>query len=157
VSDQDDKIRWLREPPEVGIGERNRAMVEQKAGQEEIRSKSDCYMLWCMTRLCNFNCTYCFRKWEDVDPVYGKYSAERIAQRFGETGKVWHIRMTGGEPLLYPGFVEFVKALTRRHYIPVITNLLAPNAYELTETIESQRVHSIGASLHIEGQVREFS
>lgn len=125
-------------------------MVEQKqVGQDEIRSKSDCYVLWCITRQCNFNCAYCFRKCGDEDPACGKYSAEHIAQRFDETGKVWHIRMTGGEPLLYPGFVELAKALTRRHYVSVITNLSTPNAYEFAEAIENERVHSISASLHI--------
>jgi len=57
--------------------------------------------------------------------------------------------MTGGEPLLYPGYVELAKALTRGHYISVSTNLSTPNAYELAEAVESERVHSINANVHI--------
>jgi MoaA/NifB/PqqE/SkfB family radical SAM enzyme len=127
-------------------------MVEQK--QEEIQAKPQFDMFWRMNRRCNFNCEYCFQQSMDEerraeDPECGKYSAEHIAQRFGETGKVWLIRMTGGEPLLYPGFVELAKALTRGHYISVNTNLSTPNAYELADAVETKRIFSINATLHI--------
>jgi MoaA/NifB/PqqE/SkfB family radical SAM enzyme len=130
-------------------------MVEKKrSGQEEILANSDRNMLWWMNRQCNFNCVYCFRKWGDVhglteEPTSGKYSAEHIAERFDETGKVWHIYMTGGEPLLYPHFVKLAKELTRGHYISVSTNLSMSNAYELAETIDSKRVRQINANVHI--------
>jgi MoaA/NifB/PqqE/SkfB family radical SAM enzyme len=129
-------------------------MVEQKqAGHEEIPAKPDCEMLWRMNRRCNFNCVYCFRSVDEdkrtEDPACGKYSAEHIAKRFDETGKVWRIFMTGGEPLLYPGFVELAKALTRGHYISMNTNLSTPNAYELADAVESKRVHTINADIHI--------
>jgi len=111
-------------------------------------------MHWRMNRRCNFNCAYCFRDLPDEDrqtenPACGKYSAEHIAQRFDETGKVWRIYMTGGEPLLYTGFVELAKALTRRHCISVSTNLSTANAYELAEEVESERIVPIKANLHI--------
>jgi len=111
-------------------------------------------MHWQMNRLCNLNCEYCFRNSLDEDkktedPSCGRYGAEHITQRFDETGKVWSIYMTGGEPLLYPGFVELAKALTRRHYISVSTNLSTANAYELAETIEREHIGSIIANVHI--------
>jgi len=140
---------------DAGIGELSRAMVEkEQAGNEEIQAKSECEMLWRINRRCNFNCVYCFRQGEDKDreledPACGRYSAEDIARRFDETGKVWRILMTGGEPLLYPGFVELAKALTRGHYISVSTNLSTPNAYELADAVDSERVISISASIHI--------
>jgi MoaA/NifB/PqqE/SkfB family radical SAM enzyme len=120
----------------------------------KIETKSDCYMHWQINRLCNFECPYCFREWADEssrteDPACGKYSVEHISQRFDETGKVWHIYMTGGEPLLYPGFVELAKALTRVHHISVSTNLSTPNAYEFAEAVESERVHSVYANVYI--------
>lgn len=120
----------------------------------KIETKSDCYMHWQINRLCNYECPYCFREWADEssrteDPACGKYSVEHISQRFDETGKVWRIYMTGGEPLLYPGFVELAKALTRVHYISVSTNLSTPNAYEFAEAVESERVHSVYANVHI--------
>ena len=129
-------------------------MVEQKQAEpEEIWAKTECDMLWQMNRECNFNCEYGFREWgdEDIragDSIPGKYGAEHVAQRFDETGKVWRIRMTGGEPCLYPDFVELAKALTRRHYISLSTNLSTPNTYELADGVESERVHSVNASVH---------
>ena len=106
-----------------------------------------------MNRRCNFNCAYCFRRLPDEDrqtedPACGKYSAEHIAQRFDKTGKVWQIYMTGGEPLLYPGFVELAKALTHRHYLSVSTNLSTANANELAEAVEVERI-LIRANVHI--------
>ena len=130
-------------------------MVEQyQERREEILSKSDCYMHWWMNRRCNFDCAYCFRESADddrriEDPACGRYSAGHISQRFHETGNVWRIYMTGGEPLLYPGFVELARELTRRNYISVSTNLSTANAYELAETVERDRVFSISANVHI--------
>ena len=49
MNDQNDEVRWLGEPLELGIGERNRAMVEQEqAKQKEILSNTDCCMHWWM-------------------------------------------------------------------------------------------------------------
>jgi len=130
-------------------------MIKNKQSkQEEIRAKSECSMNWWMIQRCNFNCSYCFRKGDDKseraeEPTSGKYSVEHIAERFDETGKVWKIYMTGGEPLLYPHFVELAKKLTHRHYISVSTNLSTSNAYELAESVDSERVHQLNANVHI--------
>ncbi len=127
---------------------------KRQSEQEEIKTNSEHNMHWWMNRRCNFNCVYCFRKLGDgygqtEEPASGKYSAEHIAERFDETGKVWHIYMTGGEPFLYPEFVKLAKELTRGHYISVSTNLSTSNAYELAEVVNSERVHRINANLHI--------
>jgi MoaA/NifB/PqqE/SkfB family radical SAM enzyme len=57
--------------------------------------------------------------------------------------------MTGGEPFLYPGFVELARLLTRAHYISVSTNLSTPNAYDFADAVEPDRVALINANLHI--------
>ena len=111
-------------------------------------------MHWHMNRRCNFNCEYCFRGQDDgdrsiEDPACARYDAEHISRSFDRTGRVWQIYMTGGEPLLYPGFVELAEALTRKHYISVSTNLSTPNAYELADAVEPARVGLIHANLHI--------
>lgn len=129
-------------------------MVEQKKSDEKDQGNYTHYMHWWMYRRCNFDCEYCFRRREDSDEstdevIYKKYSPEHIAEQFDETGKVWNVFMTGGEPFLYPRFVKLAKTLTRRHYISLSTNLSTPNLYEFAETIGSGRVLSINASLHI--------
>lgn len=132
-------------------------MAEQdKAVQEGIWTKADCEVLWRINRRCNFDCEYCFRDVIDnsedkrtEDPACGEYSAEYITKRFDETGKVWRINITGGEPFLYPKFVELAKALTKSHYISISTNLSTANSYEFADVIGSRRVYYIKANVHI--------
>ena len=57
--------------------------------------------------------------------------------------------MTGGEPLMYPGFLALATLLTRSHYISVSTNLSTPNAYDFADTVKPDRVAWINANLHI--------
>ena len=123
---------------------------------EELWAKADCELLWQVNRRCNFDCAYCFREVIDdgldkrtEDPACGKFGPEHIARRFDETNKVWRINMTGGEPFLYPNFVELARALTRKHYISVSTNLSTANTYEFADTIDNTRVHWLKANVHI--------
>lgn len=120
----------------------------------KIPTKARYDMHWEMNRRCNFNCAYCFRQKPDADrrsedPDCARYSTEHIAQRFDEIGKPWRIRMTGGEPFLYPDFVELARLLTRAHYISVSTNLSTPNTYDFADAVEPDRVALINANLHI--------
>lgn len=123
---------------------------------EELWAKADCELLWQVNRKCNFDCVYCFREVIDdgldkrtEDPACGKFSPEHIAKRFDETNRVWRINMTGGEPFLYPNFVELARVLTRRHYISVSTNLSTANTYEFADVIDNTRVHWLKANVHI--------
>jgi len=118
--------------------------------------KVDCEILWRLNRRCNFDCEYCFTDVIDEqpdkrteDPACAKFSPEYIAAKFNETGRVWRIYMTGGEPFLYPSFVKLAKELTRKHYIAVSTNLSTANTYEFADVIDSKRVHWLKASIHI--------
>jgi len=86
---------------------------------------------WQLNELCNFRCPYCFcgeEKLSREHPACGKYSPEHIADCFDRTGKTWQVHMSGGEPFLYPRFVELCMALTRSHYISMNTNLSTANA-----------------------------
>jgi hypothetical protein len=125
-----------------------------QAKRREISTEIKYDMSWEMNHRCNFNCVYCFRKHPDEDrrtedPACARYSAEHIAQRFDETGKPWRIRLSGGEPLMYPGFLELAALLTRTNYIYVNTNLSTPNAYDFADAVKPDRVARIYASLHI--------
>ncbi|MGA2093477.1 MAG: radical SAM protein [Sedimentisphaerales bacterium] len=145
-------------------------MAEQnRTGEEEIRAKADCDVLWRVNRKCNFDCDYCFRDVINTDedkrtedPLCGKYSPEHIAKSFDDTGRIWHISMTGGEPFLYPRFMELVNALTRKHYLAVSTNLSLSSAYDFADVINPGRVTTIKANVHImerekvNGGVKEF-
>ena len=120
---------------------------------------SECRMYWQINRQCNFNCAYCFRESAEEnqqaeDPARDTYSPEHMAGCFDQTGKVWSIYVTGGEPLLYPNFVELVQALAHQHYISISTNLSTTNAYHLADTVASNRLCRIMANAHIEQRER---
>jgi len=107
-----------------------------------------------MTRRCNFDCPYCFRKStpkdkQIKDSVPAGFDADLIARRFDETGKSWLIYMTGGEPLLYPDFVNLASALSRNHYLSMSTNLSTSNAFDLADSVKPERFYNIRANVHI--------
>lgn len=112
-------------------------------------------MYWWMHTRCNFNCEYCFREFGDKNSQpenlgSGKNASGDIVRRLDETGKLWHIYMTGGEPFLYPDFTGIARGLTRHHYISFSTNLSTNNVDIFADTVDSGRVVSLDVSLHIQ-------
>ncbi len=112
------------------------------------------HLLWRLNEKCNFDCEYCFRSGIDMNrmkenPHVGIFSPGYIANCFNKTGKTWRIHMTGGEPFLYPNFVDLAEALTARHYLSINTNLSTPNVLTFADRIPTNKVHAINASAHI--------
>lgn len=108
---------------------------------------------WDVNRKCNFRCAYCFYGHDELAKEYpgvGVRSPERITNCFDQTGDDWWIFMTGGEPFLYPNFIELCQRLTKKHHITINTNCSTNNVVEFANTINPERVYSINASLHIE-------
>ena len=125
------------------------------------------HVMWRTNRACNFDCDYCFRSGVDADrakehPDCGAYSPDHIARCFDNTGKTWRIHMSGGEPFLYPQYVELAKALSRNHYLSINTNLSTPNVHDFAATVPAERVHAVNATMHVaelekrERGVRDF-
>jgi MoaA/NifB/PqqE/SkfB family radical SAM enzyme len=121
-------------------------------------------MLWKTNQRCNFSCEYCFLPITDLSrehPLCGRYPAGDIARRFDETGRSWTIFMTGGEPFLYPGFLDLCRELAKNHFLAMNTNLSTSNVIRFADTIDPARVEMINASFHITvlermGKVEEF-
>jgi MoaA/NifB/PqqE/SkfB family radical SAM enzyme len=108
------------------------------------------YMLtWSINSFCNFDCPYC-GLYKTEHPSTGKYSSEHIKKCFDDTGKSWHIIITGGEPFLYPDFTRLVKLLTENHYISLNSNLSNRHVQEFAETIDPEHVILINAGMHPE-------
>lgn len=125
-------------------------------------------LMWNMTRKCNFRCSYCYFP-HDASPVTETLPVEGIlnlleAQTSSEAagnqdddlrGNGWLVGLTGGEPLLYPGFVGICRVLTRNHFIGLDSNLsVSSKVREFAERIDPARVAYIYASLHIEERER---
>jgi MoaA/NifB/PqqE/SkfB family radical SAM enzyme len=60
--------------------------------------------------------------------------------------------MTGGEPLLYPRFVELASLLAHRHQLSINTNLSTDNVHEFASSVPVRGVYVINATAHIQEQ-----
>jgi MoaA/NifB/PqqE/SkfB family radical SAM enzyme len=81
------------------------------------------FWCWNITSVCNYKCTYCIadtswktaylevKKWEEI--------WNEILENYGST----HIRFSGGEPFVYPDFMDLLAVLSKRHTLNVTTNL----------------------------------
>lgn len=121
-----------------------------------VNAPYQCFMIWSVNSLCNLHCEYCFgrgrrlrgqvAKREDARVV--KYTPEEVCRRFEDTGKVWRVLLIGGEPFLYPHFVELCRLLTKKHYIDVVTNLSTKNVYEFADTVPPDKT-VVSVSCHV--------
>ncbi|MFI5349831.1 MAG: radical SAM protein [Elusimicrobiota bacterium] len=83
---------------------------------------------WELALLCNYRCPYCFVHWHE--PEIGMFHLgispndwvafwERMHSRYGG----FHITIAGGEPFVYPGFLDMIKHVSKWHRLAVNTNL----------------------------------
>jgi MoaA/NifB/PqqE/SkfB family radical SAM enzyme len=67
-----------------------------------------------------------------------------------DTGIDWTMGLTGGEPFLYPEFVELCKTITQAYRISIDTNLSMPSLVkEFSEAIDPRKVDYVYASTHV--------
>jgi len=111
-------------------------------------------LIWNMTRKCNFRCEYCYFP-HDNTPVTETLPVGRITDFLDATGRVWTVGLTGGEPFIYPGFVDICLALTQNHHIGVDTNLsVSSKVRDFAERVDPARVQDLYVALHIEERER---
>ncbi|MCX5713214.1 MAG: radical SAM protein, partial [Candidatus Omnitrophica bacterium] len=111
------------------------------------------YASWIPTRACNFSCKYCYSLGKYASPH--NISVRNLCNALGEHGKRWLVHISGGEPFLYPGFIEICRELTKEFRIKINSNLsLNTQVRELSRTINPDKVELINASLHIEERER---
>jgi len=102
------------------------------------------HFVWDIHYRCNFRCPFCWfdRNWEEMDklnlyPSLEKVVAtwKRILDNYGEC----HIMITGGEPSLYPNFIELIAELSKMHTMKV-TSQLSGDYYTFARKIDPKRV-----------------
>ena len=80
---------------------------------------------WCWepTFNCNYRCSYCVQWNEEKIPQVGLKQWEKIWDNLFD--KYWsgQIRFTGGEPTIYPNFLELLSILLNKHTVDITTNL----------------------------------
>jgi len=110
---------------------------------------------WHPLLTCNFRCSYCFFPTNVLGQKLRIFaSVEDWRGAFDATGKRWLIHITGGEPTIYPQFVDLCDGLTRTHIISLNTNLSNSCVKEFARRIDPLRVSFINAGLHIDERRR---
>jgi MoaA/NifB/PqqE/SkfB family radical SAM enzyme len=105
------------------------------------------FFTWYINTACNYRCSYCKPEQLTVRQAPAERWVEAwddIHRRYGEC----HISFSGGEPFVYPGFMDILAGVTRHHTVEVITNL-SFDVRPLVETVDLRRLR-LGASFHPE-------
>ncbi len=99
---------------------------------------------WDIHYKCNFRCPYCwfYKDWARLASrsLYLKPDEwlshwKRIYDKYGEV----KIEIVGGEPFIYPDFIELVKKLSSIHLVKVTTNL-SGNIERFAREVDPRRV-----------------
>lgn len=111
--------------------------------------KYDIEANWRLLNTCNFRCDYCFSHPDALGAMLNIYATpEQWAESFNTTSKTWLLHITGGEPTIYPGFVDLCEQLTKNHFVSLNSNLSHHCVNEFAEKIDPARVHYINAAVH---------
>ncbi|MBN2776020.1 MAG: radical SAM protein [Bacteroidales bacterium] len=106
---------------------------------------------WEITQQCNFNCSYCSNAATvNKTPPPLVYAPIQLSEFFLRTGRNWLILITGGEPFLYPNFVDVCHELSKNHHLQITTNLSSSKIFEFAEKINPDKIFNINASYHHE-------
>jgi MoaA/NifB/PqqE/SkfB family radical SAM enzyme len=106
---------------------------------------------WHLLETCNYRCGYCFFGAETLGSKLRTFaSPQGWKSAFDATGDIWLLHMTGGEPSIYPDFVELCESLSERHYISINSNLTHSSLDSFARRINPSRVSFINAGLHLE-------
>ena len=130
---------------------------------------------------CNYRCPYCFdiemfieadrREKSPVEKnLYDAGAAAKglllwrkkfldldiqaISKNIDKLGNKCHILLTGGEPFLFPKFVDLCKLITKKHDISMPSNLSQKEVYEFADVIDPKKVFYMICSFHPSQQHR---
>lgn len=87
---------------------------------EQERCDTPCELFLSLTNACNFRCIYCFNASGQVQPEeIGTKTWLACIRQAGEMG-VLKCTLTGGEPMLYPGFYAILEEFAKYRIMPYI-------------------------------------
>jgi hypothetical protein len=122
--------------------------------QEHNMHQPEHHLMWNMTRRCNFKCKYCYFPHQS-QPEPNPITADEIGDFLDNSGHGWIVEMTGGEPFLYPGFVEVCSRITQNHLISLDSNLsISKEVRRFAHSVDPAKVVDIYAAVHIEERRR---
>lgn len=103
---------------------------------------------WLINDYCNFNCVYCYPG-SKKNEFIGIRDVNKIVDGFKRTGMRWLIYISGGEPFLYPNFLELCQKLTEDHIISINSNITHSDVYRFADHVNPENVRCVHCSLHI--------
>lgn len=109
----------------------------------EVRSNGISFS-WNIHFHCNYRCPYCWfhGKWADLEKFNRYPPIDQLVKSwegiYGKYGSV-HIEILGGEPFIYPHFIELAQELSRFHTLGIATNL-SVDVQDLVKRIDPSRV-----------------
>jgi MoaA/NifB/PqqE/SkfB family radical SAM enzyme len=108
---------------------------------------------WDIHWQCNYRCPYCWwqGRWDEI-AIHNYYPGrEKLTEAWARIYRLYgsaHIDISGGEPFLYPEFMEFINQITDYHSLTINTNL-SFEAKELVGKVKSGRKKiKINATFH---------
>jgi len=115
-----------------------------------VLNEYDIRVCWELNMMCNFRCPYCFQLLEHrKNPsMMDQKDTKKAIDFFMNLDKKCLIIMSGGEPFLYPNFIDLCKKISKKHYIRIATNLSSPLVYEFAKKMDPKKI-SIHVTLHI--------
>jgi MoaA/NifB/PqqE/SkfB family radical SAM enzyme len=116
------------------------------------------FFTWGMHYECNYRCSYCYAP-KPEKPCFAEEKKNCASYlNAAEWQKVWgevyrkygacRIRLDGGEPSIYPSFIDLVESVSSWHYLQINTNL-SFDPSQFVNKISPEKVR-IDASLHLE-------
>jgi len=136
-----------------------------------------CFASWFLTEKCNFDCSYCSivnpPKYKKIlggvkkfiksklksSSDYNLYEElDNVIQRFLGTGEKITFGFTGGEPLIYPHFIDICRRIAEydNFKISLDTNLSTNNIHRFIDAVPPEKVEYIYAALHVLERERIF-
>lgn len=105
---------------------------------------------WVITNACNFRCSYCYNNSNCAKNE--NWDIHTIIRALSQTGQKWCMGITGGEPFVYPDFLNVCTHLVQNDITLYIdTNLsIEKKVLEFAEKIPASMVENFYVSLHIE-------
>ena len=109
---------------------------------------------WQVCGVCNYDCSYCIQSPRHRTGHPTPEQIEQFLDFFAALPQKWEVKMTGGEPFAFRGFMErILPGLIERtaHTVSVLTNLSAPlPILERFARLVRGRLGIVSASLHLE-------
>ena len=115
--------------------------------------KQKVYWNWDIVNSCNYRCSYCFfaKNWENSANLNRYPSHEKLLKAWDRIYGLYgscHVHFAGGEPFIYPNFMEFLEALAPRHTLEVTTNL-SWDVQDIIGRVQPDKI-KIETSYHLE-------